>query len=208
MSVSRLLLLLREHRKHGLPVRNLPPDLLCADLLGESSDQGLIEFGCRNHCWVVEEVGGPQVLRVESGWSFGTAPGTELKDIEDALEEWLSDKKPDAICEHVRLSRKGKEEARGLRRALQDQKPPADAQRHEYLVTLQQAAAMVSRSKKTLERRKAKDLKFPMPKVAGGGGKPDEYAWSEMRKYLEAEFDRNLPEHFPTDPFYQDAHGN
>jgi hypothetical protein len=72
---------------------------------------------------------------------------------------------------------------------------------HEYLITLQQAAAMVSRSKKTLERRKADDAKFPMPRVAGGGGKPDEYAWPEMRLYLEEQFDRKLPEHFPKSPF-------
>lgn len=71
---------------------------------------------------------------------------------------------------------------------------------HEQLVTLLQAAAMVSRSKKTLERRKAKPG-FPMPRVAGGGGKPDEYAWSEMRRYLESEFDRTLPEQFPAAQF-------
>lgn len=74
---------------------------------------------------------------------------------------------------------------------------PAAGEHHDYLVTLQQAAAMVSRSKKTLERRKT-DSKFPTPRVAGGGGKPDEYAWSEMRLYLEREFDRKMPEHFPT----------
>lgn len=77
---------------------------------------------------------------------------------------------------------------------------PAAGEHHEYLITLQQAAAMVSRSKKTLERRKT-DSKFPTPRVAGGGGKPDEYAWSEMRLYLEREFDRKMPEHFPTAPF-------
>lgn len=74
-------------------------------------------------------------------------------------------------------------------------------EQHEHLVTLQQAAAMVSRAKKTLERRKANDSKFPMPRVAGGGGKPDEYAWSEMRLYLEGEFDRKLPEQFPAAQF-------
>jgi hypothetical protein len=76
-----------------------------------------------------------------------------------------------------------------------------EGEQHEHLVTLQQAAAMVCRSKKTLERRKADDPKFPMPRVAGGGGKPDEYAWSEMRLYLEGEFKRKLPEQFPAAQF-------
>jgi hypothetical protein len=76
-----------------------------------------------------------------------------------------------------------------------------EGEQHDHLVTLQQAAAMVSRAKKTLERRKADDPKFPMPRVAGGGGKPTEYAWSEMRLYLEGEFDRKLPEQFPSAQF-------
>ena len=68
----------------------------------------------------------------------------------------------------------------------------------ECLVTLHQAAAMVNRSKKTLERLKtASD--FPMPRVQGSGGKPDEWAWSEIRPYLEKRFDRALPKRFPAD---------
>lgn len=69
----------------------------------------------------------------------------------------------------------------------------------ECFVTLQQAAAMVSRSKKTLERRKKE---MPAPKVSGGGGKPDEWAWSELRPWLEKEFERSLPERFPADQFH------
>jgi hypothetical protein len=68
----------------------------------------------------------------------------------------------------------------------------------QCFVTLQQAAAMVSRSKKTLERRKKN---MPLPKVSGGGGKPDEWAWSELRPWLEKEFERPLPERFPADRF-------
>jgi hypothetical protein len=68
----------------------------------------------------------------------------------------------------------------------------------ESLVTLQQAAAMVSRSKKTLERCKRN---MPMPKVSGGGGKPDEWEWAELRPWLEERFDRKLPERFPADKF-------
>jgi len=76
---------------------------------------------------------------------------------------------------------------------------PEENELPECLVTLQQAAAMVSRSKRTLERLKGK-RDFPRPKVPGGGGKPNEYAWSEMRSFLEKEYKRRLPKHFPADP--------
>jgi hypothetical protein len=61
-------------------------------------------------------------------------------------------------------------------------------------VTLQQAAAMVNRSKRTLEKLKAK---MPMPRIPGGGGKADEWAWSELRPWLQEKFERPLPETFP-----------
>jgi hypothetical protein len=60
------------------------------------------------------------------------------------------------------------------------------------LVTLGQAAALVSRSPRTLERYKR--LGMPKPFVRGGGGKPHEYAWSEMKPWLEKTFDRPIPE--------------
>jgi hypothetical protein len=66
----------------------------------------------------------------------------------------------------------------------------------ECLVTLQQAAALVRRSKRTLEKYKEK---MPLPRVEGGGGKPAEWAWSEIRPWLEKAFDRKLPERFPAD---------
>lgn len=68
----------------------------------------------------------------------------------------------------------------------------------ECLVTLYQAAALVNRSKKTLERRKDR---MPLPRVEGGGGKPAEWAWKELRPWLEQEFERSLPERFPADRF-------
>jgi hypothetical protein len=60
-----------------------------------------------------------------------------------------------------------------------------------YYVTLDQAAALVNRSKSTLERRKAK---MPAPAVKGGGGRPSEWLWSELRPWLEKAFGRLLPE--------------
>jgi hypothetical protein len=60
-----------------------------------------------------------------------------------------------------------------------------------YYITLDQAAALVGRSKRTLERYKRK---MPSPAVEGGGGKPAEWIWSELRPWLEKEFNRLLPE--------------
>jgi hypothetical protein len=84
-----------------------------------------------------------------------------------------------------------------------DDEQPQDAgdgELPECLVTLQQAAAMVNRSKRTVEDWKGKKG-FPRPKVIGGGGKPHEYAWSELRPVLEKLSGRKLPERFPAQRF-------
>jgi len=70
----------------------------------------------------------------------------------------------------------------------------------ECLVTLQQAAPFVNRSKRTLERLK-KRKGFPRPRIVGGGGKPHEYVWSELRTFLVAYYGRGLPETFPAQRF-------
>lgn len=62
------------------------------------------------------------------------------------------------------------------------------------LVTLDEAAAMVHRSKKTLERYLAK---MPTPYVQGGGGKPSLWKWDELRPWLEQQFVPDLPKRFP-----------
>jgi hypothetical protein len=66
-------------------------------------------------------------------------------------------------------------------------------------VTLHQMAAIVNRSKKTLERLKTREKNpLPPPDVeGGGGGKLDEWEWSKVRPWLAAEFGKNLPERFP-----------
>jgi hypothetical protein len=61
---------------------------------------------------------------------------------------------------------------------------------------LNQAAGIVHRSKRTLERYKTTG-KLPAPAVEGGGGKPDFYDWKVMRPWLESEFGIKLPEVFP-----------
>ncbi len=77
---------------------------------------------------------------------------------------------------------------------------PEETELPECLVTLKQAAAMVNRSNRTLERLKERKG-FPRPEVLGGGSKPHEYAWSEMRPFLEKEYKRSLPETFPAQRF-------
>jgi hypothetical protein len=68
--------------------------------------------------------------------------------------------------------------------------PPGDT-----YVTLDQVSAYINRSKRTLERRLRK---MPDPEVVGGNGKPHEWRWSVLRPWLQKEFDRELPERFPT----------
>lgn len=60
------------------------------------------------------------------------------------------------------------------------------------LVTLDQAAALVERSARTLERYKKRGL--PRPYVLGGGRKPHEYLYQEMREWLQKTFKRPIPE--------------
>ena len=62
-------------------------------------------------------------------------------------------------------------------------------------VTLNQAAAIVSVSKRTLERYKKKGL--PDPIVEGGGGRASLYRWSDLRPWLEFTFRKKLPAEFP-----------
>jgi hypothetical protein len=62
------------------------------------------------------------------------------------------------------------------------------------LVNLDEAAAIVHRSKRTLERHLSK---MPPPYVQGGGGKPSLWKWAELRIWLEKEFVPDLPKRFP-----------
>jgi hypothetical protein len=68
-------------------------------------------------------------------------------------------------------------------------------------ITLDQAAALINRKKKTLERYlndpSYKKFQMPQPEVEGGGGKPHEWLWSTLRPWLESTFARKLPERFP-----------
>jgi hypothetical protein len=65
-------------------------------------------------------------------------------------------------------------------------------------VTLQQCAAIVNRSKRTLERY-LKEM--PKPAIKGKRGQPDEWLWRDVRPFLEEKFKRTLPAVFPADRF-------
>jgi len=65
------------------------------------------------------------------------------------------------------------------------------------LVTLSEAAAIVNRGKRTLERLKTAG-QLPDPAVEGGGGRADLYDWKVMRPWLESKFCRKLPVAFPS----------
>jgi hypothetical protein len=66
-------------------------------------------------------------------------------------------------------------------------------------VTLDKAAAIVSRSKRTLEKLvNRKENPLPDPAIRGTGGKPSEWIWSELRPWLEQEYGKHLPQRFPS----------
>ncbi len=70
----------------------------------------------------------------------------------------------------------------------------------ECFVTLLQAASIVNKTKSTLGKR-ANKCPMPLPDVEGGRGKAAEWKWSAIRPWLEKEFKRQLPEHFPSERF-------
>ncbi len=72
--------------------------------------------------------------------------------------------------------------------------PPSASSLPEHLVTLDQIAAMVHRSKRSLERYVGK---MPAPRIRGRRGRPHLWAWSEVRPWLEATFEQQLPPRFP-----------
>jgi hypothetical protein len=61
-------------------------------------------------------------------------------------------------------------------------------------IDLDQAAALVNRSKRTLERKSGV---MPLPAVEGGGGKKAEWLWNELRPWLEKEYGKVLPDRPP-----------
>jgi hypothetical protein len=66
----------------------------------------------------------------------------------------------------------------------------------EGTVTLQQAAAIVNKTKSALVKR-AKKSPMPLPEVEGGECRAAEWEWTTIRPWLEDQFKRKLPEKFP-----------
>jgi hypothetical protein len=65
------------------------------------------------------------------------------------------------------------------------------------LVTLDQAAAVVQQSKRTLERYVGNN-RLPKPDLPGGGGRPHRWYWQNLKPALERHFRPNLPARFPS----------
>jgi len=72
---------------------------------------------------------------------------------------------------------------------------------HDFHVTLQQAAPLVSKHKRTLERWQKEDSNFPLPEVQGQGGTASLWKWSILRLYLQERTKLALPEYHPSDPY-------
>jgi hypothetical protein len=87
----------------------------------------------------------------------------------------------------------------GLKRVIEEQHGEAAPVEPEQYVTLDQAAALVNRAKKTLERRlNRQGSDAPPPDVEGGGGRAHEWRWSALRPWLEQTYGKKLPERFPS----------
>lgn len=77
--------------------------------------------------------------------------------------------------------------------------PELDPKANQHYVTLDQMAAMVNKSKKTLERAmNHKNSTMPPPDVEGGGGVAHEWKYDTVRPWLEEKYKRKLPEKPPT----------
>jgi hypothetical protein len=91
-------------------------------------------------------------------------------------------------------------EIRRLRHAIErpQANPPAPAcvvGDSDILVTLDQCAALIHKSKSRLYKLRAK---LPDPAVSIGGGHANLYRWGEMRAALMRVYGITLPQRFPT----------
>ena len=74
----------------------------------------------------------------------------------------------------------------------------------EQFVTLQQMAAIVGKSKRTLQRLyESGDL--PAADIPGGKGMANEWRWSVVRPILEEKYNRKLPQVFPADRIIRES---
>ncbi len=69
--------------------------------------------------------------------------------------------------------------------------PEGEPEIEDHLVTLNQVAAVVHRSKRTLEKYRRHDdpeKRLPDPHIRGGGGRPHEYSWQAMKGWIQRVF--------------------
>jgi hypothetical protein len=84
-----------------------------------------------------------------------------------------------------------------IREAATPAPAPGGVPSRQY-VTLDKAAAIVNRRKRTLEKHmKRPNNPLPQPDIRGCGGRPSEWEWPKLRMWLEAEYSRSLPPVFP-----------
>jgi hypothetical protein len=102
------------------------------------------------------------------------------------------------ILDEVRSQRALLERLESLVRSALPPRPVAPPAPAEQLVTLDQAAATVRRSKRALEKYRGKGL--PAPRIQGRRGHPHLWLWADLRPWLERTFGFHLPEQFPGVP--------
>jgi len=123
--------------------------------------------------------------------------------IDELLDSVAETLKEDGPIDDERLSNLAGRLRKAAEAAVDEHQPADPASSGEQIechVTLQQMAAIVSKSKRTLERLRDNE-KLPAPAVKGGEGKADEWIWSEVRPILKREYSRTLPKVFPADRF-------
>lgn len=108
----------------------------------------------------------------------------------EVLEPELSDTSPEERAEATNALPTGEVPEGG-------EASGTDERQLQY-VTADQIAAIVNRSKRTLEKHAAREKNpLPDPDISGGGGKPNEWLWASVRPWLEAEYGRKLPLVYP-----------
>ena len=179
-------------------VAELPEHLRAADLLTVADADGIIEFGHRDSCYVGPEAN--RELRIDGDpdprrWRFSRRSGQVGGSMDRFLAAVLAFDGDDRIREHVRLTAAGRVRASRLRLVRDDAKAESDAPLDD-LVTLDQAAAVVCQSKRTLERFLQRQ-QLPRPDFPGGGGKSHRWYWRNLRPALQEHFRPDLPERYP-----------
>ncbi len=158
-------------------------------LAGVIEDQGLWE--CVGH--VPEDNAAAVIVRM-------ILSGCNETELHDAIRRYGGPIARDWTTLEDRLMRDGEADPQAVsmvEKALDESSAGGD-EVHQY-VTLDQLAAIIGRSKRTLERWQREKTGFPMPDIEGGGGKAHEWRWDRVRPWLIKEAKRDLPERFPAD---------